>query len=166
MIEIKEVQSKQLDSYQKLLKEGLVHNEANFRISPSDIATEGFPTNDQPDSFTIGAFEGEKLVGIVSFMRDGATREKLKHKGILCRLLVKTNYRGQGIGKQLVLEVVNRAKLLDGLEQINLTVIPTNKNAKRMYEKLGFQTFSSEKRAIKWQGNYYREDQMVLFLTN
>lgn len=51
------------------------------------------------------------------------------------------------------------------MEQINLTVIATNTVAKRQYEKLGFHSFALEKNAIKDNGVYYDEEQMVLFLT-
>ena len=55
--------------------------------------------------------------------------------------------------------------MIGDIEQINLTVIPTNNYAKSLYEKFGFEAFASEKKAVKWNGKYFDEDQMKLFLT-
>ena len=77
---------------------------------------------------------------------------------------VSSEYRGRGIAKILIENVIERAKLLENMEQINLTVVNNNVNAKNIYRKFGFKTFSSEKNAFKWKGKYFDEDAMVLFL--
>jgi len=64
----------------------------------------------------------------------------------------------------LVSEVIQRAKVLSGMEQINLTVIAANEPAKNLYTQIGFTVFSVEKNAIKYKGQYFDEEQMVLFL--
>jgi ribosomal protein S18 acetylase RimI-like enzyme len=79
-------------------------------------------------------------------------------------MYVSKQYRGMGIARRLIEEVVMKAKWLKDIEQINLTVISNNENAKKLYEKLGFETFGSERNAIKWKGKYFDEDQMVLGL--
>ncbi|UFH56511.1 GNAT family N-acetyltransferase [Spirosoma sp. KNUC1025] len=136
-----------------------------FRISPADQAKESFPTSGQADSFTLGLLtDSDKLAGVVSFQRDGQTREKLRHKGLLFRMYVAAEHSGKGYGRILLEETIRRARLLRDIEQINLTVIATNSRAKQQYEKLGFRSFSLEKNAIKDGDTYYDEEQMVLFL--
>lgn len=135
-----------------------------FRISPNDPLDIPFAVNSSSDAFTLGAFLKNELIGVVSFKREGSNREKLRHKGLLTRMIVTHQHRGKGIGKQLIEEVIQRAIKLDGIEQINLTVIPTNEKAKSLYEQFGFQTFASEANAIKWKGRYFTEDQMTLRL--
>lgn len=166
MIRIEEVTIDQYEIHQKLILKGLVEDEECFRITPEDALLEPFPTTDQPDSFTMGAFDKDSLIGIASFKRDGLIRKKLRHKGILFKIYVHSEYRQKGIAKKLIREVINRVSLIKDIEQINLTVIPTNKHAKAIYENFGFKTYASEEKAIKWNGKYFSEDQMKLILND
>jgi len=161
---ISEITSYQIAEYKEFFIDGLLQNENKFRISPDDERRSAFPTNYKPDSFTLGAYVDDKLAGIVSFEREGVTREKLRHKGLLFRMYVNSAYAGNGIGRQLIAELIDRVRALKNVEQINLTVIADNENAIKLYTSFGFKTFSIEERAIKWQGNYLTEQQMVLYL--
>ncbi|MBO0934477.1 GNAT family N-acetyltransferase [Fibrella aquatilis] len=152
-----------LPAYRALLLPGLVADADSFRIAPPDEENASFPTRGEPDSFTLGAYLGEQLAGVVSFQREGQDRVKLRHKGLLFRMYVAPECRGRGIAGLLIQGLIDRARNLGDIEQINLTVVHTNP-AKRLYERFGFQSFSLEKRAIKWQGNYVDEETMVLFL--
>jgi len=163
-ITIKEILSNQLEIYKTFFLNGLVNDADSFRITPIDDAQSGFPTKGTADSFTLGAYLNNELAGIVSFAREGADREKLRHKGLLFRMYVAAPFRKKGLGKLLVAEVISRVKLIDDIEQINLTVIAGNDKAKALYESFGFNTFSSEEHAIKWNGRYFTEEQMVLRL--
>jgi len=163
-LKLSDITSDQINQYKAFLAVGLVNDENNFRITPSDDLDTPFPTKDREDSFTLGAYINHTLAGVVSFTRDGADREKLRHKGILFRMYVSKDFRGKGIARKLVEELVNRVKKINDIEQINLTVIANNATAKTLYEKFGFQIFGSEINAIKWKGNYFTEDQMVLRL--
>lgn len=104
------------------------------------------------------------LVGVVSFQRDGQTREKLRHKGLLFRMYVSAEHVSQGFGRQLLDEVIRRVREQTNVEQINLTVVATNFQAKRLYEKAGFRSFARELNAFKDGDLYNDEEQMVLFL--
>jgi RimJ/RimL family protein N-acetyltransferase len=163
---IKEIKSDHLTSYKEFLRTGLIEDEDNFRLTANDDEEAPFPTNNKEDSFTLGAYINNELAGVVSFERDGAEREKLRHKGILFRMYISKKFRGRGVGRELIGAVMQRAEKVTGIEQINLTVIENNEAAKALYRKCGFVTFRSEKRAIKWKGRYFTEDQMVLFLTH
>lgn len=159
---IQELLSFQGPEYKHFLHRGLLEDEENFRITPEDDKHSSFPTGDKEDSFTLGAYVEATLAGVVSFMRDGADRQKLRHKGILFRMYVSMDFRGQGIGKKLIAALLERVKAIGDIEQVNLTVASDNKPAKAMYEKFGFETFGSEKNAIRWKGKYFTEEQMVL----
>ncbi len=163
-IYIQEITSQQMDLYQAFLKIGLSNDENNFRISLNDELNAPFPTHNKADSFTLGAYETNELLGVVSFERDGSIREKLRHKGILFRMYVSPSHRSKGIARMLIESLIQRVKKLENIEQINLTVIASNTNAKTLYEKMGFVSFASEKNAIKWKGKYFTEDSMVLNL--
>lgn len=163
-LEITEIKSDKIEQYKEFLTLGLINDEDSFRITPNDDANAPFPTKDSFDSFTLGAFFDNTLAGIVSFGRDGGDREKLRHKGILFRMYVSKDFRGRGIANKLIEQLVERVRAISDIEQINLTVISNNENAKKLYEKFGFTTFGSEQNAIKWKNKYFSEDQMVLKL--
>ncbi|MDW3194989.1 MAG: GNAT family N-acetyltransferase [Cytophagales bacterium] len=165
-LEITELTSQQINAYKELILEGLAVDADCFRITPEDEVSAPFPTTGKVDSFTLGAYDKTKLIGVASFKRDGEDRMKLRHKGILFKIYVDAEYRQRGIAKRLIQEVISRARKIDDLEQINLTVIPTNKHAKKLYENFGFETYASEQKAIKWEGKYFNEDQMKLLLNS
>lgn len=163
-VTITEINSGQIEQYKKFFTMGLTNDEEFFRITPADEANAPFPTKDNNKSFTLGAYVDSELAGIVSFIRDGADREKLRHKGTLLRMYVSGTQRGKGIAKQLIEVLIERVKTIEGIEQINLTVMDNNQTAKRLYQKFGFVTYGSEQDAIKWKGKYFTENQMVLKL--
>ncbi len=152
-------------NYKSFFTTGLHNHRDCFRISPADETREPFPTHATPDSFTLGILtENQELAGVVSFQREGQAREKMRHKGLLFRMYVAAEHSGRGYGSQLVAAVIRRVREQTDIEQINLTVVATNANAKRQYQKFGFQSFGVERNALKDNGIYYDEEQMVLFL--
>lgn len=152
--------------YKAFFTEALHRHPDCFRIAPADEAREPFPTTGAPDSFTRALRDASgALAGIVSFQREGATRERLRHRGLLFRMYVAREFGGQGLGKRLIEEVVRRATALGDIEQINLTVVATNTPARRLYEAFGFAVWGVEPRAIKHADDTYADEaQMTKFL--
>ena len=163
-IEIKEIFSKQIEQYKMFLAIGLQSDEESLLITPKDNSNAPFPTKDRNDSFTLGAYAENVLAGVVSFARDGEDREKLRHKGILFTMYVSKEFRGHGIARELLEELIKRVKAISDIEQINLIVIANNSRAKQLYENFGFEKFGTEQNSIKWENKYFTEDQMVLRL--
>jgi ribosomal protein S18 acetylase RimI-like enzyme len=163
-IEIKEILSADIAQYKMFLTAALQNDKENLLITDKDNLKAAFPTKDSNDSFTLGAYAENVLAGIVSFDRDGADREKLRHKGVISTMYVSKEFRGQGIAKRLLEELIKRVKTIPGIEQINLIVISNNSRAKQLYVKFGFEKFGTELNSIKWEGKYYSEDLMVLRL--
>jgi ribosomal protein S18 acetylase RimI-like enzyme len=150
--------------YKPFIVKGLKAHPDAFRISPADEVNEPFPTTGHPNSFTLGALaDDNSLLGVVSFKTETANREKLIHKGLLFRMYVSAENAGKGIGRKLVEHLLARVKLLEHIEQVNLTVVTTNENAIKLYSSFGFEIFSFEKRAIKLKERYVDENAMVLF---
>ncbi|MBL2049367.1 N-acetyltransferase, partial [Klebsiella pneumoniae] len=48
--------------------------------------------------------------------------------------------------------------------QVMLDVVVGNDGAKKLYESLGFKTFGVQERSLKYNGQYWDEEHMVLFL--
>jgi ribosomal protein S18 acetylase RimI-like enzyme len=89
---------------------------------------------------------------------------KLKHKANIFAVYVSPEKRGIGLGKCLMVEAIKKAKDLEGIEQIYLTVVTTNESAKKLYSFWGFEVFGREKRALKLDNTYFDEEHMVFFL--
>ena len=115
------------------------------------------------DQFVLGVFaEDGTLAAQVGFER--AARSKSRHKGTLIGMYVVPEFRGRGLGKQLVAALIAEARARAGMEQINLTVTHRNAEARALYLKAGFVPFGVEKNALKVDGTYYDKEYMALTL--
>lgn len=117
---------------------------------------------EQGNASTYGAFEQSELVGMVTLVK--SHHFKLRHRATLVALYVKSEKRGMGIGKKLVLRVIEEANKFKGIEQLNLSVVTHNEVARQLYHSVGFEGFGIEKNALKSDNTYYDEEHMVLFL--
>ncbi len=152
--------------YKAFFTEALHRHPDCFGISPADEATEPFPTIGAPDSFTLGVrTDTGDLAGVVSFAREGSTRERHRHRGSLFRMYVAREFAGLGLGKRLIAEVLRRTADLPGIEKVNLVVISTNTHARRLYEQFGFVAWGTEERAFKYGAVYYDKTEMSKVLT-
>ena len=112
--------------------------------------------------FTIGALRDGTLLGAVSCERD--MRIKARHIGHVVGMMVRTDRRGQGIGRLLIDACVAEARRGVGVEMLTLTVTASNAGAVRVYERAGFVRYGSLPRAIKVGDRYHAKDQMLLTL--
>jgi len=152
--------------YQAFFGQGLREHPAAFRLTPADEATEPFPTTGAADSFTLAAEDDAtgQLLGVVSFRRAEANRERLRHRGLLFRMYVDQRAQGQGVGRQLLEALLERVRALGDVRQLNLTVVATNAPARQLYLKLGFVVFSLEREAVAHGDGFLDEESMVLRL--
>lgn len=117
----------------------------------------------QPEgNFLVGAFREQRLIGSVGFLR----REGLKtrHIGFIWGVYVTADERGKGIGRSLLLTLLERARSYAGLEQITLSVSMPQEGARQLYTSLGFEVYGYEKRALKLGEQYIDEEHRVLWL--
>ncbi len=153
------------EEYKKLMRRAVEQHPESFRIGVDDVSGAPPFAVETADDFTLGAFgDDEKLVGAVSFNRQ--TQEKLRHKGLIYRMYVASESAGKGIGRALLRAAIVEARKIEGLEQVNLTVVASNEWAKNLYRSEGFMPFSLEKRAIKTSADYFDEETMALSFEN
>lgn len=114
------------------------------------------------ESTTFGAFEQSKLVGTISLVNQ--TNLKLKHRANIAAVYVNPEVRGNGIGKDLMTRAIEKAKSINEIEQLYLTVSTKNGAAKKVYKSMGFEVCGTEERALKYKDTYYDANHMVLFL--
>jgi len=138
-------------SYEEILERGIAG--ATQSLRKRDTA---------PDDVTFGAFDGETLVGIAGFRR--GQEVKKRHKGVIWGMYVPREMRGKGIGKALLEAAIAHAKTLPQLEQINLSVVLTSREARHLFISLGFETYGLERRALKLRDRYFDQELMTLHL--
>ena len=113
-------------------------------------------------NLVMGAFLAGELVGMAGFFRE--KHLKTRHRGRIWGVYVRANCRGQGIGRALLLALLERIKTMPGLVQVSLTVSSNQAAAKALYRSLGFETFGVEHAALKIGSQYFDEEYMALRL--
>lgn len=113
-----------------------------------------------PDLFVLGAFRDGQIVGLAGFRRENMT--KLRHKADVWGVFVSPGARGLGLGRRLMTELISRARAVEGVEQLLLTVVSDNEPARQLYLSLGFTPFGREPRAMRLGDRYLDEDFMIL----
>lgn len=115
------------------------------------------------DAFVIGAFDIEEgLIGFVGFKRQEPM--KIKHKAMIWGMYVMPEYQGKGIAASLLSNLIDRAKQIEGLEMLVLSVIIPNPSAQKLYDRLGFILYGTEPNALKIQDQRYNEEHRALQL--
>lgn len=111
-----------------------------------------------PETFVLGVFDPH-LIGIVSFSRD--QRLKARHKAFLNSMYILPEKRNQGIGTKLLNELLKRAKLLNGLEQIHVWVIHSDTSARNIYLRAGFESFGLVRKDLLINDEYVDSEYLV-----
>lgn len=114
------------------------------------------------DTYLLGAFLDNILIGIIRFSRFEEANEK--HRGFIAGLYVKPDFRRHGIARALVTEVLLRARRDSGLRRIHLTVVTAQDAAIQLYKSLGFSIYGTEREAFSNEGQFYSEHLMELTL--
>lgn len=142
-------------AYTRLRKESFVKAPLSFDHEPdtpvqeTDVRESLCKTSDE--FFVLGYFleiEGrEKLVGTWGFKR--FERKKRAHRGMIFGVYISELARGRGIGHKLMAETIRRARKLEGLERIILSVSHHAVGARKIYERAGFVEFGREPGAAR-----------------
>ena len=89
---------------------------------------------------------------------------KARHKGRIWGVYVRESCRGQGIGRALLVALLERIKACPGVEQVSLTVVSGQEAARALYRSLGFNPYGLEPRGLKVGGRYLDNEQQVLLM--
>lgn len=114
------------------------------------------------ENFVLGVFEDGQLAGIAGFYRE--QHDKFRHKGTIWSVYVRQEFRGKGMAKALIADIIRRVRGIDGIEQVNLIVSATQPIAKRVYSSLGFKHYGTEPKSLKIGDTYIDDELMVLYL--
>lgn len=139
-----------------------------FRADAAEEALKPLATSERrlkpsPLNRWMGAFDhGGTLIGAVGFRREpGAKRQ---HIGQIIGLSVAPDWQGKGIATALMLDVIDYARGLDGLHQLQLTVTIPNPAAEQLYDRLGFKVFGTEEDALVIGTESHPKQHRQLFL--
>lgn len=135
--------------------------EAHHKLTDEEIRSR--LAVDLTNRFVIGAFTaGGELIGTAGFVREPGLKER--HKGRVWGVYLRAGYRGVGVGRQMMTLLLQHARRIEGLEQINISVAATQTAAKTLYRSLGCVLYGCEPRALKINGRYIDEEHMMLEL--
>ena len=157
------------EAFWKIRLRALQENPESFGAYYEEILERGIAGTAQglgrregaPENVTFGAFDEKgQLVGLTGFRRE--EEAKKRHKGVIWGMYVPKELRGQGIGKALLEAAIEYAKSLPDLERINLAVVLTNKEARLLFVAHGFQSYGTERKALKLHDRYFDQELMTL----
>ena len=114
------------------------------------------------DHAVFGAFSVDaRLDGVAGLMIPSPA--KMRHKGVLWGMYVRSGARGAGLAAALLGHVIEHARGV--VEEVKLEVSPDNRAAVRLYEAAGFGVYAREPRALKIGDAYHDTLFMSLRLT-
>src|SRR5262245_57337342 len=103
-----------------------------------------------PDTVILGAFDGQRLVGVVGIYRD--RHVKASHKAHLWGMYVTPARRRAGIASALLRAAIRHAETLAGVSWFHLGVSSAATGARALYESAGFRTWGTEPEALRHGG--------------
>lgn len=138
----------------------------SFVDSPEElrvISVEEFAARlraDDAENFIVGAFEQQIAVGMVGCYQEVPL--KRRHKAWIWGVFVTPATRGRGIARSLMQAAIERAKAIDGLDMVMLTVSVDQPAPRKLYESLGFRSIGVEPKGIKIGNQAHDEEHMLL----
>lgn len=88
---------------------------------------------------------------------------KVRHKAHLFSMYVAGGHRRTGLADRLVQAVIDAARE-SGALVLQLTVTVGNAPAQRLYRRMGFHVYGTDRRALKVADRFYDEELMALDL--
>lgn len=122
-----------------------------------------FEARRETGTVILGAFGNlGQLLGSLGVFRESGSRTA--HRLIVWGMYVVPDVRGTGVADALVSAGLDKARLIDGIRQVHLTVTSHNIAARKLYERHGFVRWGTDPRAEIIDGVAFDLDHMVLIL--
>lgn len=169
-MKIRELGAVDAAQFWELRLRGFREDPTSFGYSPDEMEAEGIgnATNilnrvaRSSSDFVLGAFEADALVGILGLERE--RRRKRAHRAKVWGMYVAAEARGKGVGRALLVDLIDRSRRTPGLNRLLLTVIADNARAVSLYKSLGFEVYGHERGAMRHDERDYDEYSMSLEL--
>jgi ribosomal protein S18 acetylase RimI-like enzyme len=138
----------------------LASEEEDTRLGVAGVAERLASPHDR--AVTIGAFDGDALVGSVGIAR--ASMMKMAHRATLWGMYVAPEHRRAALGRRLVHAAIEAARAMPGVECVALSVDEQNLGAQALYRSAGFEAWGTERDMFRAGGRSVDELHMVLRL--
>ena len=109
-----------------------------------------------------GIFVGNQLVGYAQLSK--TMLEKQQHVVFINNVYIDSAFQGKGLATKLLSSAIDRVCLSGTIERVFVSCTAKNKPAYHLYTKLGFRRYSVRAKAMKWNGEYDDEIEMVKVL--
>lgn len=103
-----------------------------------------------------------KLIGMMTGYRN--MLKKNNHIYHIVSVFVDKEYRGKGIGKKLLLAIIEKIKSLPEIKKIELSATTTQTAAIGLYKSVGFKEIGISHMFMKHEDKYYDEVIMEMIL--
>ncbi|GLS30195.1 Protein N-acetyltransferase, RimJ/RimL family [Mesorhizobium albiziae] len=162
-VEIRRLTEADADAFRVLRLAGLRETPEAFGSSYEEEAArsrEHFAARAAPPapSATFGAFVGGRLVGIAGLAVSDRLKER--HKGYMWGVFVRAEFRGQGLGRQLVRQVIDTAA--GRVRILQCSVVIAQEATRRMYHAMGFVPYGLERKALCVDGVFHDEELLAI----
>lgn len=129
------------------------------------VAEEWAPRLEETDDKVVyGFFQAPgELVGVIGLRR--FTKRKRRHRAMIWGVYVAPGARGQGVGRQLLARALARARRMEGLDHLVLSLSHHAAAADKLYARAGFVVWGREIRAACTDGVWMDEVHLRLDLT-
>lgn len=97
----------------------------------------------------------DEVVGWIAFQSEN--RKRMFHKGSF-GVMIRKNFRGMGIGKELIEALLDWAEANPLIEKVSLGVFSTNNRAISLYKRLGFVEEGRKIKEFKMSESEYVDD--------
>ncbi|HVV05519.1 MAG TPA: GNAT family protein [Puia sp.] len=118
--------------------------------------------NDDPNSVLLIAVMQHQIAGLLFFV--GGPKKKNAHTGEL-GVSVHPDFQSCGIGRQLIVSLIQWAQNNPVIEKVFLNVFATNEKAIRLYKNLGFTEEGRFIRAVKQPDGAYVDVLQMYIMT-
>ena len=168
-LEIRQLRPDDLDAYRRVRLSALEHEPTAFGASHETEAGARASQyrerlSGSAENFVYGAWREGALVGMAGFVRE--TGPKRRHIGNIWGVYVEPSARGAGIGRELLVAVVQRTRRLNDLHHVRLGVTADNEAAIALYQSLGFVAWGREPAALRVDDVDHDELHLTLELGN
>lgn len=166
MIRFEELTEKDAAIYRALRLEALRENPEAFAseydVEIHDSLSDFEERLSRDHAITIGAFDQERLVGIVTLVKE--TLPKMRHRATLEAVYVKPECRGRRISGRMIEKLMEIVKEEGVVRKFYLFVMTSNTQAIKAYKKMGFFIYGEDREAMKEGDRYVDEYLMTKFI--